>query len=114
MPAPPNGTYNSSDDDSNGTYAGWDGSFTWDGTNIVYTLSSPNTTLPSTTNLSSGDAFVFNLTYNNETVRINVTKNGSNYTGRCHKKDDPADDDGDAWTVQNSSGVRLHAHARGR
>jgi len=112
MAAPPNGTYSSTDDVSNGTYAGWNGSFAWDGTNITYTLSSNNTTLPAVSNLSNGDAFVFNLTYNNNTVRINVTKNGSDYTGRCHDPNKPTDDSGDDWTVKSSSSEHFKAHAR--
>lgn len=103
MPAPTNGNYSSTDDNSSGPMAGWNGNFNWDGTNITYTLSSSNTQLPAVSNHGNGDAFEFTISYNGQSARINVTPQGSDYKGHCKNPNSPAGDDGDAWTVKASS-----------
>lgn len=100
---PLNGTYNST---CGTAFSSWDGSFTYTGGTIVYTLKGQTTPLPSTTNSSNGNAIVFSLTYGGNTVQFNGSSfawSGDNaqYSGKCHEIGPAAGEDG--WTATQTT-----------
>ena len=100
---PPNVTYNSI---CGADYSSWDGSFTYDDGAIEYTLDSDPDNPYSTTKKSNGNAIVFDLTVDGETLQFNGSSFGwqgenAQYSGNCHKKGPEAGQDG--WTATQSS-----------
>lgn len=101
---PPNGNYTST---CGADFSSWDGSFTYTGGTIVYTLKGQSTPLPSTTNSSNGNAIVFSLTYGGNTVQFNGSSfawqpdNKAQYSGHCENKGPTAGEDG--WTATQTS-----------
>jgi hypothetical protein len=108
---PPSGTYTST---CGADFSSWGGSFTYDNITkiIVYTTTSPSFQYPDTTNKSSGNAIVFDLTNTNVTPHVKVQFNGptfaytgpnnmAQYSGNCEQKGSGADPDG--WTATQTS-----------
>lgn len=101
---PPNGTYSSA---CGADFSTWDGSFTYTGGAIEYTLASNPNTKYSATNQSNGNAIVFRLTVGAQTVQFNgptftQQPNGkAKYSGHCEAVGPVLVQDG--WTASQTS-----------
>ena len=102
---PPNGTYTST---CEADYSSWDGTFTYNNGAIEYTLTSDPQNPLSATNKSNGNAIVFDLTLNGETVQFNGSSfswqpgdTKAKYSGKCHTQGPVANLDG--WTASQTS-----------
>lgn len=100
---PPNGTYSSTCGSGSSS---WDGSFTYTDGAIEYTLNSDPSNPLSATNQSNGNAIVFDLTLNGETVQFNGSSfawqgDKAQYSGHCHNKGPVASQD--PWTATQTT-----------